>query len=170
MIHNLPAWAIKKAGPDDRSDVRDALARGAADVKWPNTSYLRSWAKQRGWPAPIIGFRGKFTRKFLSSDEDYYHAISGSGIEIRIPVTQYEISARELRELDNLYASRGEDGYPDGWGALVEGLREIRRACDADVRVIVDGKTLNARNFYSWAHGRYHALEDGCDKWIGNDD
>jgi hypothetical protein len=22
----------------------------------------------------------------------------------------------------------------------------------------------------SWAHGRYHALEDGYDKWIGNDD
>lgn len=26
------------------------------------------------------------------------------------------------------------------------------------------------QDFYSWAHGRYHALEDGCDKWIGNDD
>jgi hypothetical protein len=170
MIHKLPGWAIRKAGPEDRSDVQEAFAKGTVAVEWPDTSYLRSWAKQRGWPAPIIGFRGRFTRKFLSSDEDYYHAISGSGIEIRIPVRQHQISTRELKELDDLYESRGEHGYPDCWEILVENLREIRRACEANVHVTVDGKELNAKNFYSWAHGRYHALEDGCDKWIGNDD
>jgi hypothetical protein len=170
MIHKLPGWVIRKAGPEDRSEVQDAFANGTAVVRWPETNYLRSWAKQRGWPAPILGFHEKFTRKFLSTDENYYYAISGSGIEIQIPVRQHEISARELRKLDELYESRGNDGRPDCWGPLVEGLREIRRACEANVRVIVEGKTLNARNFYSWAHGRYHMLEDGYDKWIGSDD
>ena len=25
------------------------------------------------------------------------------------------------------------------------------------------------QGFYDWAHGRYHMLEDGYDKWIGDD-
>lgn len=169
MIHDLPEWAIRKAGPEDRSDVRNALAKGTAFIKWPESNYLRSLAKKRGWPAPLFGFRKNFVRKMLSSDETYFWALSGAGIEIHIPVRQYEITEKQLRELDNLYQTRGEGGYPDGWGPLVEALREIRRACDAGIPVTVDGKTLNARNFYSWAHGRYHALEDGYDKWIGDD-
>jgi hypothetical protein len=45
---------------------------------------------------------------------------------------------------------------------LVEELREIRRAGE--------GKTLRSfQSFYDWAHGRYHALEDGYDSWIGDD-
>lgn len=169
MIQNLPAWAMRKAGPEDRKDVQKAFDSGTAIVKWPDTDYLRSWARQHGWPAPIIGFRGKFTRKLLSADEYFYQALSGSGIEIRIPVRQHEISARQLRELDDLYRSQGEHGYPDCWEMLVKSLREIRRVCDANIPVTVEGKVLNARNFYSWAHGRYHAIEDGCDKWIGDD-
>jgi hypothetical protein len=170
MTQNLPEWAIRRAGPEDRNDMMDAFNSGTAVITWPDTAYLRSWAKQRGWPTPIVGFRSKFVRKMLSSDDSYYRAISGSGIEIRIPVKSHKITDKRLREMDQLYESRGEHGYPDCWDPLVEGLREIRRACEANIHVIVDGKTLNARNFYSWAHGRYHMLEDGCDKWIGNDD
>jgi hypothetical protein len=25
------------------------------------------------------------------------------------------------------------------------------------------------QEFYNWAHGRYHMLEDGYDSWIGDD-
>lgn len=25
------------------------------------------------------------------------------------------------------------------------------------------------QQFYTWAHGRYHMLEDGYDTWIGDD-
>jgi hypothetical protein len=52
----------------------------------------------------------------------------------------------------------------------VESLREVRRAVEAGVVVHVDGKQLTSfDSFYSWAHGRYHALEDGYDSWIGDD-
>lgn len=170
MLQKLPEWAIRKAGPEDRSAVKDAVARGTAVVRWPDTGYLRSWAKQRGWPTPILGFREMFIQKMLSSDDAFYQALSGAGVEVQIPVDRYEFTERKLRDLDDLYKSRGEDGRPDCWGALVEALREIRRACEADVQVKVEGRTLNSMNFYSWAHGRYHMLEDGYDKWIGNDD
>jgi len=54
---------------------------------------------------------------------------------------------------------------------LVEDLREIRRAVEAGVAVTVEGEglLLNWQGFYRWAHGRYHMLEDGYDKWIGDD-
>ena len=55
-------------------------------------------------------------------------------------------------------------------GVLVAGLREIRRAVAAGVVVYVDGKTLRSfGSFYNWAHGRYDALEEGYDSWIGDD-
>lgn len=83
----------------------------------------------------------------------------------------YTISAARLRELDALYDERSESGQPVSWGSLVEELREIRRAVEAGVVVKVEGgQTLRTwQGFYDWAHGRYHALEDGYDKWIGND-
>ncbi|HET8798916.1 MAG TPA: hypothetical protein VFO89_14580, partial [Thermoanaerobaculia bacterium] len=62
-------------------------------------------------------------------------------------------------------------GRPDQWGLLVEMLREIRRAVEAGVVVRVEeGVELRDwQSFYNWAHGRYHALEDGSDAWIGHD-
>ncbi len=55
--------------------------------------------------------------------------------------------------------------------SIVAELRDIRRAVEAGVVVHVAGEEpmLNWQNFYSWAHGRYHMLEDGYDKWIGDD-
>ena len=83
-----------------------------------------------------------------------------------------DISAEKLRELDELYAERSAVGQPVGWGSLVEELREIRRAIEAGAVVTVEGaQTFRSwQGFYDWAHGRYHALEDGYDKWIGADD
>lgn len=62
-------------------------------------------------------------------------------------------------------------GHPNSWGALVEELRAIRRAVEAGVVVYIAGEQplSNWQQFYRWAHGRYHMLEDGYDKWIGDD-
>ena len=81
------------------------------------------------------------------------------------------ITADELAELDALYAERSSSGRPTSWGALVEELRKIRRAVEAGTVVTVeDGPRLSTwQGFYSWAHGRYHMLEDGYDSWIGDD-
>ncbi|HEX3130824.1 MAG TPA: hypothetical protein VH394_26045 [Thermoanaerobaculia bacterium] len=89
-----------------------------------------------------------------------------------LPGQDYTISAEELRELDALYDERSETGRPTGWNILVEELRTIRRAVEAGAVVTVEeGRALRTwQEFYTWAHGRYHMLEDGCDKWIGNDD
>jgi hypothetical protein len=37
------------------------------------------------------------------------------------------------------------------------------------VTVEGDGLLRSWQEFYQWAHGRYHMLEDGADKWIGDD-
>lgn len=80
------------------------------------------------------------------------------------------VSAERLQELDWLYAQRSPSGRPTEWGGLVDALREIRRAVEAGVVVEVDGRTLTSfATFYTWAHGRYHMLEDGYDRWIGDD-
>lgn len=109
-------------------------------------------------------------KKLLETDQSFAFGISGSGVKISIPVETHTIAEKELKGLDDLYESRDERGHPDGLNALVEGLRDIRRAVQAGVEVEVEGKTLkNFDQFYSWAHGRYHMLEDGADKWIGDD-
>lgn len=87
------------------------------------------------------------------------------------PKQERTITADELKELDELYAERSASGRPTSWGILVNELRKIRRAVEAGTVVTVeDGPRLTTwQGFYSWAHGRYHMLEDGYDSWIGDD-
>lgn len=86
------------------------------------------------------------------------------------PSTRYVVQPAELQELDNLYDARDTNGRPSSWGALVEALRTLRRAVEAGVTVEIEGHSYQTwGSFYTWAHGRYHMLEDGYDRWIGDD-
>ena len=86
-------------------------------------------------------------------------------------MNEHMVSAEELSALDAMYAARSPSGHPTSWRALVEELRQIRRLVEAGTVVQVEGgATLRTwSEFYNWAHGRYHMLEDGCDPWIGDD-
>jgi len=131
---------------------------------------LRGWTRQQGWPTPWFGFKDAFLRKMLDSEDNFALALSESGIQVVIPIERYTISEEQLSEFDALYEEQNEFGRPTGWGALVSGLREIRRLVEAGIVVEVDGKSLKRfGSFYNWAHGRYHMLEDGYDSWIGDD-
>lgn len=170
MASNPPDWALRMAGPQDRELVLQAEQTGTMQIKWPEGKIMRKWAKQQGWPAPWFGFEGGFIKKMLESDENFALALNGSEIELIIPIERYTVTAERLQELDELYDARGESGRPTDWGILVAELRGIRRAVEAGVVVEVDGNKLKSfGSFYSWAHGRYHMLEDGYDDWIGID-
>lgn len=171
MTKEIPAWATRKAKPEDLGVVRDSHRRGTLQIKWPDLKALRGWAKHQEWPAPWLGFNEAFITKMLEDEASFELAINESGIEILIPKQEHTISAEILSELDGLYDERSTTGRPMGWGSLVENLREIRRAVEAGVVVKVEGaQTIRTwQGFYEWAHGRYHMLEDGYDKWIGND-
>lgn len=171
MKTSIPMWAMRTAKTEDQGVVRDAHRRGTLQITWPNLDVLRDWAKRQGWPTPWFGFEKAFLTRMLESEESFKLAIDQSGIEIQIPRRDFTISMEELRDLDALYEQRDTHGHPDRWRGLVEELREIRRAVEAGVVVEVEGTgTLRTwQDFYNWAHGRYHMLEDGCDKWIGDD-
>ncbi|MGD9934636.1 MAG: hypothetical protein AB7T37_13100, partial [Dehalococcoidia bacterium] len=81
------------------------------------------------------------------------------------------LSAQEIAELDASYDAVDENRRPTSWGWLVHELRGIRRKVESGVVVQVEeGPELRSwSDFYQWAHGRYHSLEDGYDKWIGDD-
>lgn len=86
------------------------------------------------------------------------------------------ITIEMLKKLDALYEETEDLGVlgrrPVHWGTLVEELRKIRRIVESGVTVKIEGteKFLDTwQSFYDWAHGRYHALEDGYDSWIGDD-
>lgn len=168
---NVPSWALRPVTTEDQGLAKDAHQQGRLQIKWPNINALRSWAKQQRWPTPFFGFEEAFIAKMLETQENFKLAIEKSGIEIQVPRQNYTISNERIRELDSLYEERSTTGRPNRWGILVEALREIRRAVEAGVVVNVEGEEsiLNWQNFYSWAHGRYHMLEDGYDKWIGDD-
>ncbi|MFN0109255.1 MAG: hypothetical protein ACKVZH_10420 [Blastocatellia bacterium] len=89
---------------------------------------------------------------------------------------EHTITIEMLKELDALYEETEDLGVlgrrPVHWGTLVEELRMIRRLVETGVKVKVEGTQTvldTWQNFYAWAHGRYHALEDGYDSWIGDD-
>ena len=171
MNKNIPAWALRAAPPEDQDLVQEAHRQGRMQTKWTNSKALRIWAKQQGWPTPLFGFEEAFIAKMLGTRENFELAINKSGIEVHIPKQNYTISSEKIRELDALYEERSSTGRPNSWGILVEELREIRRAVESDVVINIEGEQtiLNWQNFYNWAHGRYHMLEDGYDKWIGDD-
>jgi hypothetical protein len=169
---NIPSWALRTVTTEDHGLAKDAHQQGRLQITWPNIKTLRSWAKQQGWSTPFFGFEEAFIAKMLETRENFELAIEESGIEIQVPRQNYTISNQKIRELDSLYEERSATGRPNSWGILVEELREIRRAVEAGVVVNVEGEksVLNWQNFYTWAHGRYHMLEDGYDKWIGDDE
>ena len=89
---------------------------------------------------------------------------------------EHIITIEMLKELDALYEERVDMGVlglrPTRWGDLVEELRKIRRLVEAGVTVKIEGtQTVLStwQRFYTWAHERYRALEDGYDSWIGDD-
>jgi len=89
---------------------------------------------------------------------------------------EHTLTIEMLKELDALYDETVIMGVlgrrSTRWGTLVQELREIRRLVEAGVIVKIEGTptVLNTwESFYAWAHGRYHALEDGYDSWIGDD-
>ena len=171
MKSDLPGWAMRRAAAADYRFVQDAHGRGAIQIKWPDRKALRDWAKLQGWPTPWFAFEAAFLAKSFESPLNFERAINESGIEIQIPQQAYTLSADGLSELDDLYAERSTSGRPVSWGTLVEELRSVRRAVEAGVVVQVEGGPAlrTWQGFYDWAHGRYHMLEDGYDKWIGDD-
>lgn len=169
-MNRLPTWAIQPATPSDRTRVEQARERDVLQIIWPDSRALRAWAAQQGWPSSRFGFQAAFLAKMLESDDAFALALQNSGVEMVIPVAHYTLPPQDLSELDALYAARDAAGRPTGWGVLVEQLRGIRRAIEAGVEVEIEGGPLSSwSSFYTWAHGRYHMLEDGYDSWIGDD-
>ncbi len=171
MKIDIPAWSMRPATAEDYGAVQDAHRAGTMQIKWPDRKALRQWTGQQAWPTPWFGFETAFLAKMFESPANFTQAIAESGIEIQIPQREYILSGARQEELDSLYAERSPGGRPVRWETLVEELREIRRAVEAGVVVQVeDGPRLQTwQEFYEWAHGRYHMLEDGADRWIGDD-
>lgn len=171
VTNELPEWAMHTATPTDHARAQDAHRHGRLRITWPDSNTLRLWAKHHGWPTPWFGFEQAFLAHLLATHTHFALATTSSGIKIQFPKQHYTYSAETLRELDALYNTRSASGYPTRWDTLVEELRAIRRAVEAGVVVQIEGEQplQNWQQFYAWAHGRYHMLEDGADKWIGDD-
>ena len=165
MKHELPKWALRPAVFEDREALLDQLNKGTLRIKYSNRKTLKNWAWERGWATPWFGFEKKFVQKMLESEFNFHSAVTGCGIEILVPKSEFTIEEKKIAILDATYQNPEERCY------LIEELREIRRAVEAGVviRIGQDRVIKSWQQFYGWAHERYHILEDGCDKWIGDD-
>lgn len=178
MRHDIPVWAKQRVTPEDHSfvEVRRLHSQGRAQIQLPDLKELKGWAKSHDWPTPWLGFKKALLDKLFESNETYTLALNESGINIHIPITEHTLTIARLKELDALYEEREDTGVfgsrPTGWGSLVNELRKIRHLVEGGITVRVEETqtVLNTwESFYSWAHGRYHMLEDGYDSWIGDD-
>lgn len=171
MKTTIPLWAMRRAEAEDYELVQAMQQQGTLQITWPNLEGLKTWSRQQGWPTPWFDFKAAFLAQLFANQLNFVQAISTSGIELAIPLREYTLTTERLQQLDALYAERSSNDRPVSWGILVEELRAIRRAVEAGVVIQVEaGPTLQSwQGFYAWAHGRYHMLEDGADKWIGDD-
>lgn len=162
-MKDLPTWAVMNATPSDRVAAKKAYEDGIAKIVFRDSASLRQWMKGKGWKRSWFSLRESFIKQLFDNDENYRLVLREHILEILIPKKNAVISEQELKHLDESYDTRS-------WSYVVEALREIRRAVEAGVVIEVDGKTLKSWNeWYTWAHGRYHLLEEGSDKWIGDD-
>ena len=159
----LPNWALTEATELDWTSAKKAYQDQTAKIVLRHPEALRSWMKGKGWKRPWLFLQESFMKQLFASDENYRLVLREHIAEIRIPKKNVVISDKKLQSMDDDYDERS-------WGALVEELREIRRVVEAGTEVEIDGKKLNSFNsFYTWAHARYKLLEEGSDKWIGDD-
>jgi hypothetical protein len=163
----LPAWALRPIGVND---LAAAVAARDKDVLYSNYDRLhnpRQWAKSQGWPTGWLGrsyTEQDFAKTMLDRQDNYSLALAASGIELYVPVDRHAITQQELDEADASYES-------GNFRWLVDFLRTVRRAVELGVVVEVDDNQLDTfASFYTWAHGRYYALEDDTNTaWIGDD-
>ena len=165
MSSHCPDWALREAEAGDLASVQRLGSQIDVLTHWPESKILRKWAGQQGWRALFFFFRSAFMAQMLESEAKFDRAIRHSGIRIRLPKAEHLFSARELKNLDELYAERAH------WNLLVQELREIRRAAEAGVVITIGSESpiRDWQSFYTWAHRRYPKLEEGADHWIGDD-
>ncbi len=178
MTQDIPAWAKQRVLPDVPGfvEVSQLYREGRTEIQLPEPKELKRWAKSHGWPTPMFGFKEAFLTKLFESDETLSLALNDSGTNIYVPIEKHTLTLEKLEELDALYEEREDTASlgrrPTQWGILVDKLREIRHLVEAGVKVRIEGTDTvltTWQGFYEWAHGRYHMLEDGYDKWIGDD-
>lgn len=170
MTDLFPSWALRRATPADRALVQRAQRSRTLRIKWPATDVLRAWARQNGWRAPLFGLQDAFWAQMVTSDENFALALNESGIELLVPIEKWSLPPETLAAMDAWYAERSSEGRPSQWDALVEEIREIRRAVEGGVSVEIEGRVYRQTiSLLEWAHARYHMLEEGIDKWIGDD-
>ncbi|MCB0656374.1 MAG: hypothetical protein KDC57_09580 [Saprospiraceae bacterium] len=156
----LPSWALRYAQIDDRAITKKFMAKHSAQVVFADRPRLKNWMKQRGWPRSLFGLESTFLKQMLASDERFNEAIVDQVVEIKIPVEYYVMSKEDLQSFDEAYQN-GE------YDAVVAGLKEYRRAIDAGVTLEIEFKKYTSTAaFYTWAHNRYHRLEEMADSWL----
>lgn len=184
----LPSWLLRPVGAGELEIAKTARQDQVLVVGWrhrpedrgarPGAEPAVAWARRQGWRISRWkawwSAEDAFLDAMLEDEARYELALRESGVELFVPKARHEVSAAELQELDELYAATETMGAlgrrPTRWGELVEELRVLRRAVEAGVVLEVEGREIRSwGQFYGWAHGRYHGLEDGVDAWIGDD-
>lgn len=162
--HLLPSWALEVLGEGERVRAHDQRAAGELRVRWSDGHRARSWSKRNGWRSSWLRPDQVFLDAVLADDEAFTTAVRSDAVDFLVPRSDYSLTPAAIEQMDVDYADRSS------WGSLVETLRTIRRAIESGVIVHADGRKLDGwSDFYEWAHGRYHLLEDGHDAWIGDD-
>ena len=160
---NVPNWALTRARFEDRIKVKKAFEKRNAHFVFKDRKKLKSWMKSKKWRTSWLFPEKSFYQALLANDENFQTALSENVVEILVPKSTYKVPEKEIEKIDQYYEQ-------EEWDWAVECLREIRRAIDAGVVIkIGDQQFTTAGSFYTWAHKRYHILEEASDKWILDD-
>jgi len=157
---SIPNWALEKAGPNDRVRAKEAYQRETGRFTVPNRVSLKDWMKARGWKRSWISPESSFYRQCFQDDTLFQLALKDNMADIWIPKQSHQLSDADLAAID-------EDYEQKDWSAAVAQLRDIRRAIDGGVTLKIDGQTFKSSGFfYTWAHQRYHTLEEISNEWM----
>jgi hypothetical protein len=86
MDLNNTLMELKLARPEDRLKAIEAYKEGLLTIEWGDKEKSpRQWAKEKGWPTPLFGFKKAFIRKMLENDENFTDALILYRVNVWIP-------------------------------------------------------------------------------------
>lgn len=159
---DLPNWALRPATANDREYAREARSKLSGTFEFTDRKGLRGWMKGKKWKASWLLLETSFFRNLFESDNNFQLALAEGIITIKLPKAAHQINKEHLDRLDKEYGAGGYD-------FMVEPLREIRRALEAEVGIEIEGKKMKSvSTFISWVNERYPLIEEGADEWFGH--
>ncbi|CAM2010544.1 hypothetical protein [Acanthopleuribacter pedis] len=169
-------WIYRRVGVNERLAAEKAHLAGRLLTNWncphgfhpkhckktPLKKAPKQWARDQGWPTPLLGFEKQFLETLLSDDDHFRLGLDKGGVELFVPIKEWVVPDKDVATWER------ENKDPKNWDALAGNFRVLCQILNHGVPVVVAGRTYTSSGtFYrDFVMKGYRNLEEGADLFI----